>query len=60
MEQGALVPAAGANVRAWTASWVYTGGETVAYNGHTWKAKWWTRNQQPGDPYGPWQDLGTY
>ncbi|WP_460917206.1 carbohydrate-binding protein [Plantactinospora veratri] len=59
-EQGVLVPAAGAGVRAWTPSWVYTGGETVAHNGHTWKARWWTRNQQPGDPNGPWQDLGTY
>jgi chitodextrinase len=60
MEQGAVVPAAGSDVRAWTASWVYTGGETVAQNGHTWKAKWWTRNQTPGDASGPWQDLGAY
>jgi hypothetical protein len=59
-EQGVLVPAAGRDVRAWTASWVYTGGETVAHNGHTWKAKWWSRNQQPGGLNGPWQDLGTY
>ncbi|MEV7608618.1 GH116 family glycosyl-hydrolase [Microbacterium sp. NPDC089320] len=60
MEQGVLVPAAGTGVRAWTISWVYTGGETVAMNGHLWKAKWWTRNQTPGDPSGPWQDLGAY
>ncbi|MEN0071854.1 MAG: carbohydrate-binding protein, partial [Propionicimonas sp.] len=60
MEVGALVPAAGAGIRAWTRSWVYTGGQTVAHNGHTWKAKWWTRNQAPGDPNGPWQDLGSY
>lgn len=60
MEQGKLVEAAGTGMRAWTRSWVYTGGETVAYNGHEYRAKWWTRNQQPGDPNGPWQDLGTY
>jgi chitodextrinase len=60
MEQGALVPAAGTDVRAWTASWVYTAGETVAHDGRTWKAKWWTRNQEPGDPSGPWRDLGAY
>ncbi|GAB3818162.1 hypothetical protein GCM10028820_19950 [Tessaracoccus terricola] len=60
MEQGELVPSAGDDVRAWTASWVYTGGETVAHDGHLWQAKWWTRNQVPGTPYGPWQDLGTY
>lgn len=59
-EVGALVPAAGEDVRAWTASWVYTGGETVAYDGHTWRAKWWTRNQVPGDVHGPWEDLGQY
>jgi chitodextrinase len=60
MAQGVLVPAAGAGVRTWTSSWVYTGGETVAYNGHTWKAKWWTRNQVPGAAKGAWQDLGAY
>ena len=57
---GRPVPAAGPAVRAWTASWVYTGGQTVAHNGHTWKAQWWTRNQAPGNPTGPWQDLGAY
>ena len=60
MEQGVLVPAAGTNVRSWTSSGVYTRGQTVAHNGHIWTAKWWTRNQQPGDPRGPWQDLSTY
>jgi len=60
MEVGELVPSAGADVRAWTESWVYTGGETVAHDGHTWRAKWWTRNQEPGDPHGPWEDLGAY
>ncbi|QNP57668.1 hypothetical protein H9L22_16695 [Tessaracoccus defluvii] len=60
MEQGTLVPAAGDDIRTWTSSWTYKGGETVAHNGHTWKAKWWTRNQTPGTPHGPWEDLGTY
>ncbi len=60
MEQGAPVPAAGTDVRAWTFSWVYAGDETIAHDGRTWKAKWWTRNQEPGDPSGPWQDLGEY
>ncbi|MGZ0712714.1 carbohydrate-binding protein (plasmid) [Coraliomargarita sp. W4R53] len=58
MQQGDLVPAAGTDVRAWTASWVYTGGEVVAHNGHVWKAKWWTRNATPGASV--WQDLGSY
>ncbi|WP_396667092.1 ThuA domain-containing protein [Microbacterium sp. R86528] len=58
MQQGDLVPAAGTGVREWTASWVYTGGEVVAHNGHVWKAKWWTRNATPGASV--WQDLGSY
>ncbi len=57
-EFGELVPAAGEGVRTWTASWSYTGGELVVRNGKTYEAKWWTRNQAPGDPYGPWKDLG--
>lgn len=47
-------------VAAWTASWVYDEGDKVAYAGHVWQAKWWTRDEVPGDPYGPWKDLGTY
>ncbi|MGK3949560.1 carbohydrate-binding protein [Microbacterium sp. K2] len=60
MQQGAAVPAAGGDVRAWTTSYVYVGGETVAHDGHTFRAKWWTRNQEPGDANGPWEDLGAY
>lgn len=60
MQHGAAVPAAGDAVRAWTASYVYVGGETVAHGGHTFRAKWWTRNQEPGDANGPWEDLGAY
>ncbi|QAY72861.1 hypothetical protein ET445_05395 [Agromyces protaetiae] len=57
-EVGAPVTTSQGVFPSWTRSWIYVGGETVVYNGHLWKAKWWTRNQQPGDPYGPWQDLG--
>lgn len=60
MRQGAPVPAAGDAVRAWTASYVYVGGEVVAHEGHTFRATWWTRNQEPGDANGPWEDLGAY
>lgn len=45
----------------WTRSWVYTGGETVVHEGHLWRAKWWTRGQEPGaGRWSPWQDLGAY
>lgn len=60
MQQGIPVPEAGDDVRAWTPSYVYVGAETVAHDGHTFRARWWTRNQEPGDPHGPWQDLGAY
>lgn len=57
-EVGADVPTSGGSVVGWTASWPYAGGETVAYDGHLWRAQWPTRNQEPGEPYGPWKDLG--
>lgn len=60
MEQGVLQPEAGDGVRAWTASWIYTGGEVVAHDSHTYRAKWWTRDQEPGAAHGPWEDLGAY
>ncbi len=60
MEVGAVVTVVdGEPVLAWTSSWVYPGGDVVAYDGSLWKAKWWTRNQAPGDVYGPWQKVGT-
>ncbi|MFJ2955028.1 chitinase [Streptomyces sp. NPDC087270] len=45
---------------SWSSSQVYTGGETVAWNGHTWQAKWWTQGEEPGTTgeWGVWQDLG--
>jgi chitinase len=33
---------------AWNASTVYTGGQTASYNGHTWRAQWWTQGETPG------------
>ncbi|GGK91687.1 ExeM/NucH family extracellular endonuclease [Mangrovihabitans endophyticus] len=44
---------------AWNASTVYDTGDTVTYHGSTWRALWWTRNQPPGDPYGPWEEIAT-
>ncbi|MEV6287154.1 carbohydrate-binding protein [Kribbella sp. NPDC051770] len=40
---------------AWTASKVYQGGDRVSYQGHVYEAKWYTRNQVPGTPNGPWK-----
>ncbi|WP_432995212.1 ExeM/NucH family extracellular endonuclease [Dactylosporangium sp. CA-233914] len=44
---------------AWSASKVYLGGDKVTYQGKVWQALWWTQNQTPGDPYGPWQEMAT-
>src|SRR5690606_7731734 len=43
----------------WAADEVYTAGDEIAFDGATWRASWWTRNQAPGDPYGPWQEIAT-
>lgn len=58
-EQGVQVATSQGVVRTWTASWNYTGGETVAWDGHLWQANWWNRNQEPSDTNVAWQDLGT-
>lgn len=42
-------------VALWTASRIFTVGEIVEYAGVKYRAKWWTRNQAPGDPWGPWE-----
>ena len=60
MQEGSLVADAGEGVRAWTSSWVYTGGEVVAHDGRTYRARWWTRDHEPGATNGPWEDLGAY
>ncbi|MFJ6214872.1 LamG-like jellyroll fold domain-containing protein [Streptomyces sp. NPDC092296] len=41
----------------WTSSAVYDTGDTVGYRGRLYRASWWTQNQQPGDPNGPWQEI---
>ena len=45
-------------VQAWSKTTVYDTGDRVTHNGKTWRAKWWTRNQAPGDPWGPWETVG--
>ncbi|MBH5334091.1 chitinase C-terminal domain-containing protein [Streptomyces pactum] len=43
---------------AWSPTAVYTGGSTVSWSNHSWKARWWTQGEQPGSGSGVWQDLG--
>ncbi|MFI8827307.1 chitinase C-terminal domain-containing protein [Streptomyces sp. NPDC053431] len=45
---------------AYVAGQVYTGGSAVSHKGHTWKAQWWTQNEEPGTTgeWGVWKDQG--
>ncbi|MFE1955640.1 chitinase C-terminal domain-containing protein [Streptomyces sp. NPDC059524] len=45
---------------AWNTATEYGAGALVSYGGHTWKAKWWTKGEQPGSTgeWGVWQDQG--
>lgn len=58
MERGELVACGAGDIRAWTASQVYTGGEQVVHDGRIFEAKWWTRDERPGAQWGPWEDAG--
>nr|BFE56097.1 hypothetical protein GCM10020063_006230 [Dactylosporangium thailandense] len=42
---------------AWAAGKVYVSGDRISYDGRVFTASWWTQNQKPGDPNGPWQEL---
>lgn len=44
---------------AWTATDTYDTGDRVVFDGRQWVASWWTRAQEPGDPWGPWQEYAT-
>ncbi|MFJ5802310.1 chitinase [Streptomyces decoyicus] len=49
----------GCTAAAYDTGTVYGGGDTVSYNGRTWKAKWWTQGEPPSTGgSGVWQDLG--
>ncbi|QLG86992.1 carbohydrate-binding protein [Chitinibacter bivalviorum] len=53
---------AGSCVAAWNSGTAYTGGQTASYNGHNYKAQWWTQNEDPSTHSGtsqPWSDLGS-
>lgn len=45
---------------AWNASNAYQGGALVTYQGHTYKAGWWTQGDTPGagGEWGVWRDQG--
>ncbi|ODP26207.1 GlcNAc-binding protein [Paenibacillus nuruki] len=36
------------SANAWSPSMIYVGGDTVSYDGKTYRAKWWTSGEMPG------------
>jgi 5'-nucleotidase len=44
---------------AWDAKKAYHIGDLVSFDGQVWRALWWTQNQKPGDPWGPWEQIAT-
>ncbi|HEX2621110.1 MAG TPA: glycosyl hydrolase family 18 protein [Phototrophicaceae bacterium] len=51
------VPPGGCSAAAWISTAVYVGTNEVSYNGHQWRAKWWTQGETPGVAQ-VWLDLG--
>ncbi|WP_223692787.1 carbohydrate-binding protein [Leifsonia poae] len=43
----------------WTASRVFNAGDKVNYQGKTFLATWYTRNEAPGSATGPWQEIAS-
>jgi hypothetical protein len=42
----------------WTPSRIFDTGDFVEHDGELYEARWWTRNQAPGDRHGPWRAIG--
>ncbi len=57
MEIGPAQQCTTGEVDTWTASRVYNVGETAEYDGVVYRARWWTRNQNPQDPWVSWEKV---
>ena len=42
----------------WNSKTIYLAGDVVYWNGHQWRAKWWTQGEEPPGTTGVWEDLG--
>lgn len=40
-------PTPSPDTSSWNGNQVYWGGDTITYNGHTYRANWWTQGQNP-------------
>jgi chitinase len=50
-------PTGSCTAPAWSSSTAYNGAALVSYNGHTWRAQWWTQGETPGSAT-VWVDQG--
>lgn len=41
-------------VAVWTPSRIFVAGDVVEHDGVRYEVRWWTRDQVPGDPHGPY------
>jgi chitinase len=48
-----------ATAKAWSATQVYTGGQSATADGKLWTAQWWTQNEKPGPAGGVWKQAGS-
>jgi len=51
------VTAPAPTVPAWDPAVVYDVGATAEHNGVVYRARWWTRNQKPQDPWVAWERI---
>ncbi|MBN1313556.1 MAG: chitinase [Anaerolineae bacterium] len=53
-------PSGSCTAPAWNSTTVYVRNDVVSHNGHEWRARWWTRGEEPGTTgqWGVWVDLG--
>lgn len=58
-EVGESTQCAGEVLPAWAPSTEFRGGETVVHRDTIYTAKWYSRNQQPGEQWGPWEPQGS-
>ncbi|ORX86719.1 glycoside hydrolase [Basidiobolus meristosporus CBS 931.73] len=48
------------DVAQWNSGSIYVGDQKAVYNGDLWKAKWWTRSDEPGhNQQNVWLNLGS-
>ena len=57
VQERADLPGAAQTYEKWERTAVYTGGDTVSYQGQAYRAKWWTQGEEPGKS-DVWESLG--